>query len=375
MKIKHLVKSNRTWQYSFAASLVAVILGLLIGLIIMFAFNPGSAFSGFWTMLKGGFTDGTRGLGQVLYYTTPLILAGLSVGFSFQTGVFNIGVIGQFTIGSLVAIFVGGLVEMPPTIHWLVAILAAGVAGTLWAAIPGFMKAYFKVNEIISCIMMNYIAMYLVNQLIKDHFYDRSLVATKYVNKSSLMPKLGLDKLFEGSSVNIGIFISIIVALLIYILLYRTGFGFGLRSVGFNREAGRYAGINERQNIVAVMLIAGFVAGLGGGIFHLSSISKYLKISELFIIEAGYGIPVALLGGSHPIGIIFAALFIAHITIGGSIMQGDGFPVETVEMITAVIIYFSALALIIKHFLMAKKEKREKRVQAKNLDVKTEEVT
>lgn len=366
MRINKKIKPDTKWGYSIMASIVAIVLGLIIGLIIMFVFNPANAWNGFITMLKGGFTDGTRGLGQVLYYATPLILAGLSVGFSFQTGVFNIGVIGQFTIGAMSAIFVGGLLDLPPAIHWLVAILVGGIAGTIWAAIPGLMKAYMKVNEIITCIMMNYIAMYLTNQLIKDYFYDRSLVGTKYVHKSALMPKLGLDKIFAGSSVNSGLFIAILVAIMIYFLLYKTSFGFGLRAAGFNREAGKYAGINEKKNILAVMLIAGFVAGLGGGIFYLSSISKYLKISEVFIVEAGYGIPVALLGAIHPIGIIFAGLFIAYITVGGSIMQGNGFPVETVEMITAIIIYFSAIALVIRYLLVFSVNKWKNKANSMN---------
>lgn len=334
---------------SFAASLLSVLCGLAVGLVMMFIFNPAGALPGFLVMLQGGFSDGLRGMGQVLYNTTPLILVGISVGFSFQTGLFNIGVIGQFTVGAYVAILIGGNVTgLPPSLHWLVAVLGAGLAGIIWAMVPGIMKAYFQVSEIITCIMMNYVAVYLVNQLVYMTHYDKTTVASAYVKKSALMPKCGLDKLFAGSSVNSGLFFAVGIALVIFVVLYKTGYGYSLRACGLNREASRYAGINEKKNILSVMLIAGLVAGIGGGILYLSSITKNYKIAETFITEASYGIPVALLGGSHPIGILFSALFIAYILVGGSLMQGQGFPVETVDIITAVIIYFSAFSLVFK---------------------------
>ncbi len=333
------------------ASLVSIVLGLAVGLVVMYAFNPSGAWPGFVTMLQGGFSDGARGIGQVLYYTTTLILVGLSVGFSFQTGLFNIGVIGQFTMGAYVAIIIGGKLTMPGSIHWLVAILGAAVAGMIWAFLPGVLKAYAKVSEIITTIMMNYVALYWVNQLVFDTHYEKSTVMSAYVKKTALMPKMGFDTLFPGSSVNSGLLIAIIVAVFVYILLYKTTFGYGLRACGANREAARYAGINENRNIVVVMLISGLIAGLAGGILYLSAITKNYKISELFINEPGYGIPVALLGISNPFGVIFASLFIGYIIIGGSLMQGYGFPVETVNIITAVIIYFAAFSLIFKNML------------------------
>lgn len=329
----------------FQASFLSILCGLIIGLIVMFAFNAKGAWPGFLTMLQGGFSVGVSGIGQVLYMATPLILVGLSVGFSFKTGLFNIGVIGQFTVGAYVAIAVGGLATfIPAPIHWLVAILCAAIAGAIWALIPGIMKAYFEVSEIITTILMNYIALYLVNQLVADTYYDKTTVASAYVKKSALMPKLGLDQIFPGSSVNSGLFIAVIVAIIVYIVLYKTAFGFSLRSCGFNRNASRYAGINEKKNFMTVMLICGLVAGLAGGILYLSTLTKNYKISEDFIMEASYGIPIALLGNSNPIGIIFSGLFVAYMLVGGSLMQGQGFPVETVSIITAVIIYFCAFS-------------------------------
>ncbi len=334
---------------SVLASILSIICGLLIGLIIMAIFNPAGAIPGFLIMLQGGFADGLRGIGNVLYYSTPYMLLGLAVAFSFQTGVFNIGVTGQFTLGTFTAIIIATKATFSPAgLQWIVCILAAGLVGMLWGAIPGLMKAYFRTNEVVACIMLNYVAMYLVNQLTKEWSYDKGLVGTKYVQPTALMPKIGLDRIFPGSSVNLGFFIAIALSLLIYMVLYKTTFGMELRACGFNREAANYAGINEKKNVIAVMVIAGFIAGLAGGILHLSSISKYYKIQESFIRETNYAIPIALLASNHPLGTIFSALFIAYITIGGSLMQGQGFPVETIDMITAVIIYFAAFSLIIR---------------------------
>jgi ABC-type uncharacterized transport system permease subunit len=347
-KIISNILSNNAFS-SFLASGIAIILGLIVGLLVMYVFNPAGAWPGFLTMLQGGFTDGARGIGQVLFYTTALIFAGLSVGFSFQTGLFNIGVIGQFTIAAYVAIIIGGKITfLPASIHWLVAVLAAGLTGLLWAAIPGILKAFFRVSEIITTIMMNYVALYLVNQLIYTTHLEVSTQMSKDIQRTALMPKIGFDTLFPGSSVNLGLLIALLFAIVVYIILFKTSYGYSLRCCGLNRDASRYAGINEKRNIVSVMLIAGFIAGVGGGILYLSALSKNFKIAEVFILEPGYGIPVALLGISNPIGIIFSSLFLSYIIVGGSLMQVYGFPVETVGMITAVIIYFAAFALIFR---------------------------
>lgn len=334
------------------ASVIAIICGLVFGLVIMYAFHPSNALKAFGILISGGASNGAKGIGQVIYYTAPYIMVGLSVAFSFQTGVFNIGAGGQFTVGSLAAILVAGLgTGIPDSIRWVVALLAAGAAGMIWAMVPGLMKAFFHCDEIITGIMMNYVAIYLCNQIVRQTYYDKALVTSKYVPESSLIPKMGLDKLFPGSNACGGIFIAIAFCIIIAVMLYRTSFGFGLRASGFNANASKYAGINDTRNILLVLLIAGLIAGIGGGILHLSSITKTFKIQEATMPEAGYGIPIALLACIHPIGVIFASLFLAWVTIGGNLMQGAGFPVETVEMITAIIIYFSAFSLIFRQML------------------------
>ena len=188
----------------FLSSLFAIIVGLLVGFIILLISNPSQAAAGFATIITGPVTHGMKGIGQVLYYATPIILTGLSVGFAFKTGLFNIGASGQFIIGGFAAVYVGIKCGSLGPIQWVVALVAAIIAGMIWGAVPGIFKAFFNVNEVISCIMMNYIGMYLVNFLVSTNtgLYDKIRNYSKDVAKTANVPKMGLDSLFAGSSVN-----------------------------------------------------------------------------------------------------------------------------------------------------------------------------
>ncbi len=334
---------------SFMASVLAILVGLVFGLIILLISNPSQAWGGFTTILLGGFTGGMRGLGQVLYHATPIIMTGLSVGFAFKTGLFNIGASGQFIMGAYAAIYIGVKWTMLPAgLHWLVALLGALIAGGLWALLPGLLKAYYNVNEVIASIMMNYIGMYLVNFMVTKTVYDSLKNRSKAPAQTAVLPKMGMDKLFAGSSANGGIFIAIIMAVLIYIVLNKTTFGYELKACGFNRDASRYAGINERRSIVLSMVIAGALSGLGGGLLYLAGSGKHIEVLDILAAEGFNGIPVALLGLSNPIGVLFAGIFIAYITVGGFYMQLYDFAPQIIDIIIASIIYFSAFALIFK---------------------------
>lgn len=337
---------------SFLSSLTAIAAGLLVGLVILLISNSKDAFPAFLVILKGGFLDGAKGLGNVIYYAVPIIMTGLSVGFAFKTGLFNIGASGQFTCGAFVAIYIGvkwGF--LPPEIHWLVALTGAMVAGALWGSVPGLLKAYFNVNEVITSIMMNYIGMYLVNMTIVKTVYDSLKNQTKPVMKSAMLPKMGFDKLFNNSNVNIGIIIVILSVLVVYIILQKTTFGYELKACGSNKNASKYAGINEKKNIILSMVIAGALSGLGGGLLYLSGSGKYIHVLDVLAPEGFSGISVALLGMSHPIGILFSGLFIAHLTVGGFNIQLYNFVPEVIDMIIAVIIYCGAFALLFKQII------------------------
>lgn len=337
---------------SLMSSLMAIAAGLLFGLIILFISNSKDAMPAFVTILTGGFSQGARGMGQVIYYATPIIMTGLSVGFAFKTGLFNIGASGQFTCGAFVAIFIGiKWTFLPPEMHWVVALIGATLAGAIWGSGPGLLKAFFNVNEVITSIMMNYIGMYLVNMTIVKTVYDALKNQSRPVAKSAILPKAGLDKLFNIPNLNIGIIIAILSVIIIYIVLQKTTFGYELKACGSNKNASRYAGINEKKSIILSMVIAGALSGLGGGILYLSGSGKYLQVLDILAPEGFSGISVALLGTSHPIGILFAGLFIGHLTVGGFNIQLYNFVPEIIDMIIAVIIYCGAFALLFKQII------------------------
>lgn len=331
------------------SSVTAIIIGLLFGFIILLVSNPSNAVSGFTTILSGGFAGGLRGIGNVFYYAVPVMMTGLGVAFAFRTGLFNIGGPGQFIVGAYTAVLLAIKLEfLPGPLRWIVPLIAAMIAGALWALIPGLLNAYCKVNIVIGTIMMNYIGMYLVNHLIRETIFDSTKNASLLVPKAATLPTAGLDKIFPLSSINISIFIAVAMVIIIEIVLNHTKFGFELKACGLNRDASKYAGINEKRSIVLSMLISGALIGLGGGLSYLSAAGKQIAVVEILATEGFNGIPVALLGLSSPIGVLFSALFIAYITVAGFYMQAHGFVPEIIDIIIASIIYFSAFSLIIK---------------------------
>lgn len=344
-----------------AASIFAIVIGLVFGFIVLMISNSTDAIEGFGIILQGGFTTGAKGMGQVFYFATPLILTGLSVGFAFKTGLFNIGAPGQFVMGGFTAIYIGvKWTFLPEPFHWIVALAAAALVGGLWALIPGILKAYLNVHEVISTIMMNYIGMYMANFLTTLYVFDSNKALSMNTADSAVLPKGGLDNLFYNqlgsvkdlSTVNSGIYIAIIVAIIMYIIINKTTFGYELKACGYNQNASNYAGINAKRNVVLSMVIAGMLAGLGGGLLYLSGASgRHIKVVDELAMEGFNGIPVALLGLSNPIGIIFSAIFISYITQGGNYLQTLNYAPEVIDIIIACIIYFSAFALYFRKFL------------------------
>ena len=362
-KCRNLLKGEGI--VNFSSSILAIICGLLFGLIILLASNPGQAFYGFMMVLQGGFTDGIQGIGQMLYLATPIIMTGLSVGFAFKTGLFNIGSSGQFTAGAFAAVFVGvKFTFLPAGIHCFAALLAALLAGALWGFVPGFLKAFFNVNEVIASIMMNYIGMYLVNMLIQKTVYDQVKNQTLPVAAGANLPKAGLDKLFPGTNINIGILIAIFFVVLIYIILNKTTFGYELKACGKNPDASKYAGVNEKRNIVLSMVIAGALSGMGGALLYLANSGKYMQVLDVIAPEGFSGISVALLGLSNPVGILFAGLFIGHITVGGYNMQLFDFVPEVIDIIIAAIIYCGALSLLFRTVIYKIQMRKSKKADA-----------
>ncbi len=366
---------------SSSASLIAILMGLVIGFIILLISNPANALRGLWTILQGGLNNGMKGMGQVLYYATPIIMTGLSVGFAFKTGMFNIGATGQLMVGGLASVWVGvSWTWLPPELHWLVAMLAGMVAGMGWGVIVGVFRAFFNVNEVITSIMLNYIGLYGVNFLVKNsHLYDSLKNQTVDVAASAVIPKAGLDQVFfvlkgrfhDASSVNAGIFIAIGFAILVYFLLHRTTFGYEIKASGFNRDASLYAGISVKKSIISSMAIAGGLSGVAGALMYLAPANgMHIHVAEVLAAQGFNGIAVALLGMSNPIGIIFSGLFIAHITVGGSYLQSLKYMKEIIDVIIGVIIYFSAFALFVRDLMLKAAKTRNLATQDKGPDDK-----
>ena len=346
---KNIVKSEGF--LSFMSSLVSILSGLIIGYILLWVFNPEFANYGLKNLLTAGFSSSEK-FAKVLYQAAPLIMTGLSVGFAFKTGLFNIGASGQYTVGAFCALICGIVFKQP----WWVCILASMVGGAVWGFFPGFFKAIFNVNEVITSIMFNWIGMFAVNVTLAnipsalDNFYGASnadrTAGLSAANPSAIIPKAGLDTLFGSDYMNISIFIAGIIAVIIYIIIKKTVFGYELRACGINKDASLYAGINAKRSIILSMVIAGALSGIGGAIYYLAGTGKYTL--EKYLLAMGFnGIPVALLATSNPIATIFSALFISYIQVGGDAMQPE-FSVETINIILAVIIYMSAFALLMK---------------------------
>ena len=340
---------------SVAASLICIVIGLLLGLVVLAIINAEHAFGdGLLVILKSGFKS-PRNMGTVLANAAPLIMTGLSVGFAFKTGLFNIGAAGQYTLGAFGALYCAIVLQWP----WYLCLLAAMIFGALWGALPGIFKAYLNINEVITAIMFNWIGLYMVNDIMygkgKSPMYDLASTKTYSLRKAApqaMIPSLGMSELFgKLQSVTIAIFIAIFFAIVVYIILNKTAFGYELRACGFNKNAARYAGINEKRNIILAMMISGALAGVGAGLYYLSTVAEWNP-----------QVSTALLACSNPIGTIFSSLFISYITVGGTKLSTQYYTKEIADVITALIIYLCAFSLLFKNKIRALLVGKAKRV-------------
>lgn len=353
-------------------SLVAIVVGLLFGLILMFIVNAGQALPGFFAIIQGGFRD-AKSVGNMIYFSVPLILTGLSVAFAFRTGLFNIGATGQVTMGAFTAVYIGvkwtALGEISPLLHWGTALLFAGIAGGIWGSIPGLLKAYRNVNEVVTSIMLNYVAMYLNTWLIKSFIYNVDYARALDISETAATPTFGLDALFPSSSINGGIIVAVLLVVILHIVLNKTTFGYELKAVGFNKDAAKYSGMNEKRNIVLSMIISGFVAGIAGALIFLVQ-GKHLKPENILLAEGFTGIAISLLGLSSPFGVLLAGLFYGSLQQGGYYLQLFDYKPEIIDIIIAVIIYASALGLFLQQFVLKSMKRREMLAIQEDIDSK-----
>ncbi|MDO4804710.1 MAG: ABC transporter permease [Lachnospiraceae bacterium] len=348
---------------SVIASLLCILIGLLIGFFVLLFINPSEAGRAMLSILKNFLyfprpAVAIEYLGSTLVKTAPLLMCTLAILFAYKVGLFNIGAAGQYTVGAGMALYCAIAFKMP----WYICILAAVIGGGLLGAIAGALKAYLNVNEVIAGIMLNWISLYSVNTLltgVKESSTTYTL-ALRTNAPAGLIPHLGLSLLFSGNKyVTIAIPLSILFAVLVWVVMEKTKLGYELKATGLNINAAKYAGMKEKQNLILTMAISGGIAGLGAAFLYLSGIEQW-SCAQTSVPAMGFnGIAAAFLGGLHPIGCIFSAFFIQHITSGGSYVDKMVYSSQISDLISAIIIYFCGFVLFFKQCMnkaLAKKK-------------------
>ena len=354
MTVKAKKKFDISKYSGFLASLISVLCGLIIAFLILFITNSKKGVPAFVTIITGGFLKGgSKNLGTLFYFATPILCTGVAMCMAFQAGVFNIGGPGQYQVGGFAAIMTALFVskDMAAPLTWIVPLIAAIVAGALWAAIPGILKAYFNVNIVISTTMFNYIEQYYMMHWISEWCYDATKGQTKGVPGTTKLPKAFMPTICINKAADIGIIIAIIFAVIAWVIMEKTQLGYEMKACGKNPEASRYAGIKSKRNVMISILISGALCGLGGGLAMLSQSGTYITMKEYTAQEGYTGNAVSCLANNSPLGAILGALFLAFLTVGGGYMQIYGFQKEIVSVITSVIIYFAAFSLFTRKLL------------------------
>ncbi|HAT4338055.1 TPA: ABC transporter permease [Clostridium perfringens] len=349
-------------------SLMAILLGLIAGAILM-AIMGHNPIDGYSFLFQGGLMNIER-IGNTLATATPLILTGLSLAFAFRTGLFNIGAPGQMLMGGFFATAVGLTVKLPTPILLPLMIIAGIFGGALWAFIPGALKAKFNVHEVVSTIMMNWIAYWIVYYMVPMYFKGEFLeTESAQLPATATLRIQELTDFFQGSFINMGILIAIVSVFAIWFILNKTVLGYELKAVGFNRDAAEYAGISVNRNIVLSMMIAGALAGLAGVVQYTGNATS-IQIGVM-PTQGFDGIAVALLGASNPIGVLFSALFFGILYTGKGFMNAmTSIPPEIADTIMATIIYFAATSVIMER-VFNKFQKRKKDKLNKNTNQET----
>lgn len=389
---------------SIISSVLCILAGVVVGFIVMLIIAAASpdisaadAFKGLGIILGGPFSSGTAkyvnmNFGDMIFYSGPLIMTGLSVAVAFKTGLFNIGAPGQYYMGTmgslLVALSIPSSNGAQSFFIWLFAIIVGMAFGALWGALPGLFRAFFNVNEVIVCIMTNWISANIVTWVFSSmpHLANTGMGKSGYLITTAVTgngtPKIGLDKIFPGSYIDIGIILAIVVAIVLVIILNKTTFGYELKACGNNRYASKYAGMNEKRNVVLSMVIAGALAGVGGALYYLNPGIEFQFLSAYGSLpDYGFnGIPVALLASSNPIGIIFTGIFLRYIAQGGNELTSAGYNRYIADIIIALIIYFAGFSKLFVDILSRRQKKLSAKVQlkieqkAKTIDSKEEYV-
>ena len=395
MKNKFVTLYEKDGTKKVLASLLSILIGLAVGAVVVMLVGLSKSnigLAGMWDGVRlifaGIFSTGrdaagnlswgynAQSLGNMLFRATPVIMTGLSVAVAFKTGLFNIGAPGQYLMGTLATLMIAlGIPSesVPAGIIWVLAFLGGMLAGALWGAIPGMLKAFLNINEVLACIMTNWLAANIVTWAFDVSNFKNLVENTKsaYIYRTAYngvaTPKLGLDVLFPGSQVNGGIIIAAVIAIGMYILMNKTTLGYQLQACGSNRHAARYAGINDKRNIVLSMAIAGALAAGGAALYWLSGNTEFYWSTYQSLPAAGFnGIPVALLAVNNPIAVVFTGIFMAMLDIVGLQLTGlTAYNEYITDVIISVIVYLSAFSLVIRMMLGGRRKKKAGNAPAK----------
>ena len=364
MKTKSSFLKNNAVQ-SLLCSLICVILGVFIGYIVLLFINPNGAGKAILAVIKNFFfypagPARAKYFGGTLVKAAPLVMCSLSILFAYKVGLFNIGVAGQYVAGAGACLYAGLALQCP----WYVCLLLAIAAGAVFGALSGMLKAYCNVNEVISGIMLNWIGLYTVNILLTNvkeaaSPYTNNLAS---FNSSALLPTMGLDKLFGNNQyVTIAIPLAILTAVLIAVILERTRFGYELKATGNNKNAAKYCGMKEKQNIIVTLIIGGGLAGMGAALLYLTGMEQW-SCSQSSVPGMGFnGIAAAFLGCLDPIGSLLSSFFIQHITNGGGYVDKTMYCSQISDLISSIIIYLCGFVLFLRQFINSRIAKAEER--------------
>ena len=363
---KSLIRSE-SFQ-TLLASLVCVLGGLLVGYIALLIIEPSGAWKAITAVMKSFFNYPGKLMlkyfGQTLTRTVPLLMCALSVLFAYKVGMFNIGVAGQYVAGACGCLYAALAWNLP----WLPCLLIGMVAAALLGAVCGVLKTKCNVNVVISGIMLNWIVLYLTNMLLTQVKEDTSpyTFVLSHKNASAILPSLGLGSLFNGNQyVGLALPLSIVIAILVWVVLEKTRIGYELRATGNNKNAAKYCGMAEKRNIIMTLAISGMLAGLGAAMLYLTGYEQW-QCSTSSVPGMGFnGIAAAFLGGLNPIGAILASFFIQHITAGGAYVDKSMYCAQISDLISSIIIYLCGFVLFMKYAMNTAIAKREEKAALK----------
>lgn len=341
-------------------TLLAIVIGFIVGALFMVVMDV--SVSAAYGKLFSSIFSGIKNISYCIVYATPYIVVGLSVAFSFKTGVFNIGAEGQFVVGTIAACVVSILFGNLPSIILIpLCFIVAMIAGAVWGVIVGVLKTKWGINEVLSMIMFNWIAFYLSNYItyLPAIYSEGNSSASKTISDAArtLLPEGMIKSLGLAPTANWGILVAIVLTVVVWYIIEKTTLGYELKAVGYNKNAAEYGGINVNKSILTALGISGAMSGIAGAL-HLMGMSGRVSV---FAGQEGFGfagIVVALIGMNNPFGVFIAGLFYGALKYGGGKLTLVGAHGEVIDIIVGTVVFFIAISGLFSYVRKLKKEEK-----------------